>query len=880
MSQAVNIPFPLKGLFESGAYQRQPEGTTPDCKNVRATDPRTGRVRGGQRSGLSKLVNSQVNGSNVIQCVTSVVKQVSNITYSLRGSPTVAWEKTLPSKMDAISMACDSLGNLYVAGGSGGGGTLVNYIAKYNPAGTLLWAIPVPLADTNHVIKSIKIDEDGAIYIAIAGSGTVTAQLYRLVQVDGAEVIRRSWRIDAPNGGLWVDLSVKNGVMYAIENTAVTSRVHRYDGAMTADPVLVWSYDLAATGYIAVATARDGSAYCAKPGTSGAALGIMRKVGPRGDLVWSITTSQAVGHAVVVDSSGSIYTQGVHDWTLAAGSRRHVSKITDNGTTTSNVWEVQTAETDFQGATSLAVDPQGNVYQAASNTGSGANVTLYRIKSDGSGTDWSYTYADGSNIDCEAVVIDPLSVMDGSTEKAEFVYIGLDSTGTAAYGIAKLSMLSTTVGSSSPRSIETIAVCQGVIKKESGGAWSTISGVTLDSGSRWVQAFAGFNRVLFLDGTTYATYDAVAGTLAEWKATSAGEIPRRGKLGCVWGGRAVLARFADDPQNWAMSAVGDFDDWDFSPPDVNVTQAVIGNDSRFGVCPDIVNALIPYSDDLLLFGGDSTIQRMTGDPMAGGRFDLVTDVTGIAFGNTWAKDERGILYFFGSRGGVYRMMPVSGSLPELISAQIDVRLRDIDVSTNRIELDWNDKESTLHVFVTPYAGGAATHYAWERDGESWWVDVFATANHNPRSVHVVDGDDPTDRLLLLGGQDGYVRYWDETADDDDGTYIESYVFLGPIMPGGDTNESKMHRLTAILSAGSGSCTATAYAADRAAFASIGTAVYTATLTAGRNNPSWERSRGLAHWIKLGRLSPASAAYWDVENITADFMPAGRARVRT
>lgn len=875
MSQAINIPFPLKGLAEVSAYARQPEGTTPDCKNVRGFDPRTGRLRGGQRSGISKFVNSQVNGSNVIQCVTSVVKQVSNITYSLRVSPTVVWEKAIPSKMDAIAMACDSLGNLYVAGGSGGGGTLVNYIAKYNPAGTMLWAVPVPLADTGHVIKSIKLDEDGAIYIAIAGTGTVTAQLYRLEEVTGAEVLRRVWRIDAPNAGLWVDISVKNGVMYAIENTAGTSRVHRYDGAMTSDPVLVWSYNLGATGYIAVATALDGSAYCSLPGTSGAAKGTLKKVGPRGDLIWSITTSQGVGHAVVVGPDGSIYTQGVHDWTLAAGSQRHVSKITDNGTTTTNVWEVKTEETTFQGATSLTIDPQSNVYQAVT---SGANTTVYRIKSDGSGTDWSYNYTDTSSIDGMSVVIDPLSVMDGATEKSEHLYIGLDSTGTVGYGIAKLSMLSTTVGSSSPRSIETIAVCQGTIKKESGGAWSTISGVTLDTGSRFIQAASGYNRVLFLDGTTYATYDAVSGTLAEWKATSAGAIPARAKLLAIWNGRAVIGRFSDDPQNWAMSAVDDFDDWDFGPPDVTVTQAVLGNNSDAGRCPDIINAIIPYSDDLLLFGGDHTIYRMTGDPMAGGRLDRVTDITGIAFGNTWAKDERGVVYFFGSRGGVFRMVP--GAIPEQISGNIDVRMREIDVSTNKIGLAWNDTEGTLHVFITPWAGGATTHYAWERDTESWWVDVFGTNAHNPLAVHIVDGDDPGDRLLLLGGSDGYVRHWDSAQDDDDGTYIESYAFCGPVMPGGDVQESKIHGLTGVLSAGSGTVTATAYASTRAEFSTIGSAVYTATLTAGRNSPSWERSRGMAHWFKIGRLSPASAAYWDLETLNASAMPAGKVRVRT
>jgi len=50
----VILRFPLRGIYKEGPTVQQPEGTTFDCKNVRAYDPLDKRARGGQRPGLDK----------------------------------------------------------------------------------------------------------------------------------------------------------------------------------------------------------------------------------------------------------------------------------------------------------------------------------------------------------------------------------------------------------------------------------------------------------------------------------------------------------------------------------------------------------------------------------------------------------------------------------------------------------------------------------------------------------------------------------------------------------------------------------------------------------------------------------------------------------
>ena len=75
-SQPGDFSFPVKGYDENWAYKAQPEGTTPDCLNVRPYDVIAQRLRGGSRPGLSKYVAGAINGANPIQRMGLVMRSV------------------------------------------------------------------------------------------------------------------------------------------------------------------------------------------------------------------------------------------------------------------------------------------------------------------------------------------------------------------------------------------------------------------------------------------------------------------------------------------------------------------------------------------------------------------------------------------------------------------------------------------------------------------------------------------------------------------------------------------------------------------------------------------------------------------------------------
>ena len=71
--KAIKFDFPFQGINENRSFRDQPKSTTPDALNVRPYDPYDKRLRGGQRSGLSKYFADAINGSNSIQAIRQIV---------------------------------------------------------------------------------------------------------------------------------------------------------------------------------------------------------------------------------------------------------------------------------------------------------------------------------------------------------------------------------------------------------------------------------------------------------------------------------------------------------------------------------------------------------------------------------------------------------------------------------------------------------------------------------------------------------------------------------------------------------------------------------------------------------------------------------------
>ncbi len=347
--------------------------------------------------------------------------------------------------------------------------------------------------------------------------------------------------------------------------------------------------------------------------------------------------------------------------------------------------------------------------------------------------------------------------------------------------------------SQSGRVVTLVAVSEGRVFSAVAGATSWTE-ATNNTGESPALNYTGImfsapnqQKLWFVDGINSVVYDPSANTLQVWTAT-AGIFPKDEqnnlpRLVETWRGRTILSGLLNDPQNIFMSAVDGPTNFDYAPESPSALDAVALNlpNVGLGLIGDVVNGMIPYTDDLLVVLCDGSIHIIRGDPLDAGRIDVVTRSIGGAFGRAWCMDPFGNIYFFGSRPSVYMMNPTQGQ-PVRISQAIENRLKDIDMGNNSIRLLWNDAEQSVNVFITPLDQPTeTTHWCFEQRSGAWFPDRFGNKNHNPLCCVQMDGNEPGDRVPLIGSWDGFVRALTPEAQTDDGTVIDSYVTIGPIM---------------------------------------------------------------------------------------------------
>lgn len=371
-------------------------------------------------------------------------------------------------------------------------------------------------------------------------------------------------------------------------------------------------------------------------------------------------------------------------------------------------------------------------------------------------------------------------------------------------------------------------------------------------------------KLWFADGANWCYYDPSSNRVERWTA-SAGSLPvdsnnTAPRLIETWRGRTVLSGLIGDPQNWFMSAQDAPRDFDYGGGESqSPTDAVAGNNSPLGMIGDVITGMIPFNDNLMYFGGDHTLWMMNGDPMDGGSLMQVSNIVGMAWGRAWCVDPFGMAYFMSNNLRVYALAP--GSRPQRISYGIDPLLEDLDPGANSIRLLWNERTSSMHVFISPLEEPAATkHYTFEQRSGAWWEDEFADPDMDPIACCVFDGNEPTDRTLYLGSWDGYVRAVDDEADTDDGEDINSEVWIGPfVTPTFD--DMMLLEAQAVLDEASGTVTYEVYTGATAQAAMESEVFRSGTWEAGRNLTSLLRAAGHASFIRI-----TSTDRWAMESI--------------
>ena len=896
------LTFPFRGLDDNVAFGEQRADTTRDAQNVRGVDPVTGRVRGAQRSGLSKPYNGEVDDGNTfpVKDLNLLVYDNKQIDYADQAAVATGegtWSVTTPNQRGMVQIIMDAGGTLHCLEKDR------HAFHLYSSEGVLLASKPIAVdagtAGSNSV-DVMAVDEQGDVWLGVSESpvsgepsilrytrtGDTTFELVYSIAIDLSGDPAEVMQIEVKNGRLYA--VVHNGTETAgsLSYLMVWDNIYGGTKPNTETVKETLGTNTRARG---LAVSDDGDIYVTyvENTTASPIDQFLEKFGPSGDSIFlkdSSVVGGGLGLAVTV-SGTKIWTLGYSD----GADNQLAVEFLDTGVTATETWAYADAGAPHDNEPYLRIvsDAYGNLHIPVPQAIGGGDE--YRIISPLGALELGYP---GNAVPVDTIAIPPSNpdYSGSGTEptRPEFAYIGGE-----LGPLVKLKLVSSTASTGSVRSHLPIAVSNGKVRIWTSGDPTWVAPATgtstLDTGLGWIMSAVMHGEIFYTDGTQYKVYNPVTDTISQFTATTNGEVPRRCKLITAWNERLVLTRNADDAHNVFMSAKGDAYDWDFSPWTPLTTSALaFNNQESLGPVAGIINTVIPYSDEMLIFGCDHEIFLLNGDPGAGGYLGLISDTTGMSFGHSWAKDPGGSVYFFGAKGGVYRMNPY-GEAPVRISnaegpagTNIERRLAAINLTTYHVRLVWNWEDDGLMVMLLPFGAGAVvtTNFFWERRTGAWHEDTFGVAGNTvrqPHSMAVLDGDDPDDRVVLFGCEDGFVRKWDRTATDDDGLNIASTVLMGPVLSSSaDEREVKFKSLTAVLADDQSGCNYEVLVNDRADVLPV-SAQRSGSLQPGRNPTIRLRERGKAAYV---RLQDAGPGRWALENIRLEGTPGGRERLRT
>lgn len=397
-------------------------------------------------------------------------------------------------------------------------------------------------------------------------------------------------------------------------------------------------------------------------------------------------------------------------------------------------------------------------------------------------------------------------------------------------------------------------------------------------------------QLFFSDGAKYQMFAPWAsggsGQMQAWTpVTGTLPIDSNNNVGTLiesWNGRIVIGGLLNDAANWFQSAQLDPFNWNYSPATQVATQAVAGNDAMPGTLGDLLRAICPYNSSLLVYGYSHSLWLQTGDLGAGGQITNVSQSLGMQWGRPYCVDPFGQMYFVGSDRGVYKYVP--GSLPVWISQAISRDLQNLTPYDPQVgqsgvifRCAWDMYNRGLWVFATPIGGGAAMHFFWEERTNSWWPQQFANPACNPFACVAASLDTADQQALLIGGQDGLIRAFSDTATTDTGAPIASSVVIGPIalnpkLQG--VEATLLKSLLPVLADESGAVTWAVYAGPTAESALAAAPIQTGTWQPGRNPATYARAAGLLIYLKLSATGP-----WALERITGIAASLGKVATR-
>ena len=801
----INLPWPVGGFVENKALSFQTaenetgSPTTTDALNVRNFDTLDGRLRGGQRAGLSKYIASAVNGSNPIQAISkSVIAFDSNLVVADTIVSSDPNDTSVTESFGYSDGALETVSSSRWTTSETQTDTTLNrlFTAKVNDAESLK-----VVSSACTVSTSSPSDWRCASLTSKASLGSVYILKYEVslpAQVSLDQNIGMAWRMldDTESTGFMSGFHVLLTRNSGTGNEDIDLGLYSSDGGTTLDvtnlgfAVTNGTADFNATVEIVVngefvnvfvndmrlITNYDMASQLSSQDNTG--FYIKRNATSVAATVNSITYFTALlptatrTTKLIVASGGSIYT----------GNKTDGLAVTTGGSSVFGSTKEVVLQPAFQ-----------KIYMS--------DGSLYKILTTATDTvsDWQTSLSAGA--------------LPVGGNGAEYTITDID---------VSTSKFTTATDLSSILSAgDFIEVKRG---ETDNNRTYTVAGVT------------GGGTVIEVDQTIQSA--TVSGVLTKGEVT--------GKILALYRGRFIITGLESDPHNIFMSAVSNPLDFDYFPTVTSATMAIAANITpNFGSIGDVVTNWSTYSDDMAIIGMANSLAVLRGDPAAGGQIDNISQTIGIVGPEAATFDSSGRFYFMGVNG-LYRM-DLNSFQPILLSqGRLDKTFTEINTNDKRVQLTYDPNNYGVHILIKSQSQQVSTadrHYFWDERTDAFWPDEYPLA-HGPIAAFYYTSDDPEENALLFGGFDSVVRALDNDAVADDGTVISSHCRFTPIASGDILASSRLHDITIIMDTNSGNVDCKLYTGDTVevaeANADAGTVRVKKTIIGGRNSPIRQR----------------------------------------
>jgi hypothetical protein len=373
---------------------------------------------------------------------------------------------------------------------------------------------------------------------------------------------------------------------------------------------------------------------------------------------------------------------------------------------------------------------------------------------------------------------------------------------------------------------------------------------------------------------TGTLYSLGTSTDAEYPYVPSGTVPSGCTTIVAWRNRLCVVE-RSDPQNVSMSRVGVPGNWTFASLPVGAAVKLNTTGIDAGKLGEPINALIAHSDDYLLLGLSNSLFVLRGDPTLGGQVDRLSSVIGIVAPQAHARGPNGETVLL-STDGLYALPPGVLAYPESISREkLPDELRDIDQLNYRILMAYDVRNRGVFIGLTPTLSGGGTYFwfDWETRG---FQRMFFSASHEPTALAYRNADSPLDQRLLFGCRDGFIRTFDNTEQNDDGTPFGTEALIGPIALGGNGYfDGMLVEVIGQLGIGSSDVTCQVQVGKSVEDAYEARPRTIGTLRAGKNLTFRPQLRGNACFI---RLTTSASGSWAYENLSIVRQRLGKQRL--